>query len=73
MDRKEISPQTSIADLTKSWPETIPVFLHRRMICVGCYMAEFETIEDAATNYDIPVDVLLHELVQVNNTTNLGD
>jgi hybrid cluster-associated redox disulfide protein len=41
------------------WPRTVHVFVDRRMACVGCSMAAFETIEEVARNYDQDPDVLL--------------
>ncbi len=54
---------TTIADTLESYPETIAVFLSHQMICVGCSMANFDTLEEAARNYSIPLVQLLEELL----------
>ncbi len=43
-------------------PSAIGVFLRRRMACVGCAMAPFVTVAEAAASYGIPVDELETEL-----------
>lgn len=55
---------TPISALLERWPETIPVFTRRRMGCVGCTMAEYETVASAARIYHLPVDEFLKELLQ---------
>ncbi len=62
MESASFSPQTSIADLISTWPQVIPVFLHRRMNCVGCSMSGFETLEDAARIYGISLEEFSGEL-----------
>ena len=57
-----ITPQSLVSDVMSNFPETIPVFLGHQMICVGCAMASFDTLEDAAKNYAIPMPQLMAEL-----------
>ncbi len=57
-----LTPQTGVADLLARWPQVIPVFLHFHMSCVGCSMAAFETLEDAARIYGIRYDVFSKEI-----------
>ncbi len=54
-----------MADIISTWPETIPVFIGYRMICVGCYMSQFDTLEDSLKIYHLPVEQVLGELNQV--------
>jgi hybrid cluster-associated redox disulfide protein len=65
MVTEEISPKTTISELLARWPQAIDVFLKRRMICVGCGLASFETLEDAAQNYAIPVNDLTGEVRRI--------
>lgn len=44
------------------WPAAIGVFLRSRMACVGCAMARFDTLEQAARSYGLPVDALVGAL-----------
>ena len=43
-------------------PETIAVFVRRRMHCPGCPMAPFMTLAEAAANYSLDVEELVGEL-----------
>jgi hybrid cluster-associated redox disulfide protein len=61
-------PQTGIeacsivADILRDWPETIPVFLKRRLGCVGCEMSVFDTVADVARIYRFDAGTFLAEL-----------
>lgn len=46
-------PDLPLADLMASWPQVIPVFLKYRMLCVGCLINPFHTIEDACAEYGL--------------------
>ena len=46
------------------WPETAVVFNELNMVCVGCAVAPFCTMQDAAVDYDIPLETLLTRLNQ---------
>jgi hybrid cluster-associated redox disulfide protein len=52
----------TVAALLATQPATIHVFLRRRMACVGCVFAPFETLQDAARAYDMPLDAFLDDL-----------
>jgi hybrid cluster-associated redox disulfide protein len=42
----------------KDFPETIRVFLRRRMLCVGCPVAVIHTVDDVAVAHGIePADL----------------
>jgi hybrid cluster-associated redox disulfide protein len=58
----EIAADSFVDEIMTKFPQTISVFLRRRMSCVGCLMGPFHTVCDAAEEYDIAVDVLLDEL-----------
>jgi hybrid cluster-associated redox disulfide protein len=57
-----LSPDTALQALFNRWPVTIPVFIRHRMSCVGCSMAVFDTVEEAAANYGLECTALLAEL-----------
>ncbi|GBC85633.1 hypothetical protein HRbin11_02083 [bacterium HR11] len=60
-----VSETMSVADILGQWPETARVFIRRGMACVGCAMAPFETLAQAANYYGIPPDVLWAEVESV--------
>jgi len=51
-----------VAEILERWPQVIPIFLKHRMSCVGCLMAPFESLSDAARIYQIPFEHFLDEL-----------
>jgi hybrid cluster-associated redox disulfide protein len=69
MDLVQISPEISVSDLFARWPVAIPIFIKRQMSCVGCGMASFDTLEDVARIYGIPVEDLIQEIVQLVGLT----
>jgi hybrid cluster-associated redox disulfide protein len=58
-------PQMRVAELLDQHPECIPVFLRHHMICVGCGLAPFDTLEDAMRNYGLLMEGFLEELNSV--------
>jgi hybrid cluster-associated redox disulfide protein len=59
---EEITTETVIDWVLTTYPATAPVFLRWRMQCVGCPIARFESIADACTIYQRPLDRFLTEL-----------
>ncbi len=53
-----------VAELIERCPETSTVFTRFRMSCIGCAMAPFETIADAAAAYRLRPETLLREFRQ---------
>ncbi len=54
----------TVDDVLTRYRETASVFVQRRMACVGCPMSRFETLQDAARIYGLPVAELMRELKQ---------
>jgi len=51
-----------LADLMDRWPETIPVFLRHKMLCVGCFINPFHTLVDGCAEYSLDLDEFIGEL-----------
>lgn len=49
-------------EMMRKWPTTIRVVLRYRMLCVGCPIASFNTISDAAKEHDIDEKLLRRDL-----------
>ncbi len=63
MKRKRLDdPDLSLNDLMTAWPETIPVFLRHKMLCVGCLVNPFHTVTDACVEYELDEDAFYEEL-----------
>lgn len=52
----------TVAEVTEKWPATAIVFAAHGMACVGCAMARFDTLADAATAYRRDLGALLEQL-----------
>ena len=55
-------PDVPLADFMRRWPETIPVFVRHKMLCVGCLISPFHTIVDACAEYGLDADSFIAEL-----------
>ncbi len=64
------SQRTLMADLMSAWPQVIPTLLARRMACVGCGMARFETLADAARIYGLDLHTLMADLCRAIENPN---
>ncbi len=66
MSRPHITdPDMTLDDLMEKWPETIPVFMKHKMLCVGCLINPFHTVSDACAEYELSEDEFLEELKAV--------
>ena len=54
-----------IETVLNQWPETAVVFHQYNMACVGCAVANFYTIADAADVYGLPQEPFVEELLSV--------
>ena len=57
MRRTEIS-DLAVADIMTLWPETIGTFIAFKLHCIGCPIAAFHTLTDAADEHGTPLDEL---------------
>lgn len=62
---KRFDPYLPIDEIMRRWPQTIPVLIGRRMLCVGCALAPFHNAIDAAIEHDIDEDAFLADLRRV--------
>jgi hybrid cluster-associated redox disulfide protein len=60
--RNRLHRDLTVQTVLDAWPATREVFMTRRMACVGCEMAPFMTIGEAAAAYGISVDALESDL-----------
>lgn len=60
----ELESTLTAEEIQRRWPATIPVFFRRRMACVGCPMARFDTLVDVARTYGVCVEDLRRDLEQ---------
>ncbi len=60
--KAKISKDMTISKVVAKYPETIEVFLEHGMGCLGCGIAQFETIEQGATAHGIDLKKLMDAL-----------
>ncbi|MBI5079000.1 DUF1858 domain-containing protein [Candidatus Saganbacteria bacterium] len=58
----KITAEMTIAEVLKLKPEAGTIFMSRGMHCLGCVIAQGETIAQAAEVHGIPAEELLAEL-----------
>ena len=54
-----------ITEVLDRWPRTADVFHNHAMACVGCAVAPFFTINDAALVYQLEPEQFLEELLAI--------
>lgn len=64
-NKKQIAKDTPIGEIISKHPETIKVFLKHRLHCIGCQMANLETLEIGAKAHKINLKKILKELNDV--------
>lgn len=57
-----ITKEMPISKAVQKYPATIAVFLHHGLMCFGCAIARFESIEQGALAHGIDVEALLRDL-----------
>lgn len=57
-----IQKDTPIAEVVQNHPETVKVFLKHGLMCFGCAIAQFESIEQGAGAHGINLGALLSDL-----------
>jgi hybrid cluster-associated redox disulfide protein len=58
MSESRIHRDLTVQAVLDTWPSTRKVFIARRMACVGCELAPFMTVADAAAAYAMATDDL---------------
>ena len=62
---KQITKKMTIGEVMKEYPKAVFVFMDYGFHCVGCPMAEPETIEEAAKFHRINLEKFLKDLNKV--------
>jgi hybrid cluster-associated redox disulfide protein len=57
-----ITKDMSIGEVVQKYPATVEVFLRHGLMCFGCAVARFESIEQGALAHGMDVDALLRDL-----------
>ncbi len=62
MTRAAIKPDQTVDEIMRRWPATIRVFMRRQMLCVGCPIGPFHTLEEACAEHGLAEDAFCREL-----------
>lgn len=60
--KQKITKDMSFGEVLQKYPETAEVFMAHGMHCIGCIMAQFETIEQGAAAHNIDIKKLIDDL-----------
>lgn len=70
----------TVAEILERWPGTVSVFQELKTACVGCTMAQFDTMVDVAQIYELELSDVMAALntsvaddEQESGTTEHGD
>jgi len=65
-EKATIDKDMTIGEVVKNHPQTVPVFFKHGLACVGCHVANWETVEQGAISHGIQdLDGLLRDLNKV--------
>ncbi len=59
---KEITKDMSFTEIIEKHPESVKILVGKGMHCIGCPMAQMESLEDGANAHGINPDKLVKEL-----------
>ena len=57
-----VTADAILDDLMTTYKATIPLFIRRRMMCIGCAVARLHDVRDACHEHGIPLDEFLAEV-----------
>ena len=63
---EKITKDMIIEDVVRKYPNTIPVFMAHGLHCIGCHIANYETIEQGALGHGL--DDITDLLKDLNET-----
>lgn len=53
----------TMSEIMRLWPATIHVALRHGLLCIGCPIASFHTVDDAILEHDLDEEVFRRELL----------
>jgi len=60
-----VTPDTTLDELLSAYPEAARVFVKHGMACVGCTMARFDTVGQAAVEYGLDIAPFMQEIAHL--------
>lgn len=65
--KEPISGGMTLADVVSKYPATIPIMLKHGLHCVGCHVAQWETVEQGAAAHGLSKEKAKALLRDLNN------
>ena len=62
MEPQQISQGWTVSEILQKYPETHKIFIERKTLCLGCYMARFCNLKDVAQAYSLEIETLEYEI-----------
>lgn len=57
-----VTAETILDDLMRTYKVTIPIFIRRKMMCIGCPVVRLHDVREACREHGIPLDEFLAEV-----------
>ncbi len=57
-----IIAETILDDLMSTYKVTIPLFIRRKMMCIGCPVVRLHDVREACREHGVPLDEFLQEV-----------
>jgi len=57
-------PDLPLSELFRHWPQVLPAFWNRNMLCPGCPIAPFHTVTEACAEYHLDEEIFRHDLAR---------
>lgn len=57
-----ITAETILDDLMTTYKVTIPIFIRRKMMCIGCPVVRLHDVREACYEHGVPLDEFLAEV-----------
>lgn len=56
-----ITAETILDDLMRAYTDTIPIFIRRKMMCIGCPVVRLHDVGEACREHGVPLAEFLAE------------
>jgi hybrid cluster-associated redox disulfide protein len=67
MDARRIDTQMTVDQVLQAWPQAFSVFMRHKTKCPGCFMQQFCTLKEVADTYQLSVERLIDEIMNVSD------
>jgi hybrid cluster-associated redox disulfide protein len=69
MESAQLTADMTVEEVSARWPQAVPVIRHYAEACVGCSLAPFCTLAEAAREFGVDLDRFLSDLKMITGQT----